>query len=606
MKLTSMSSRYAFVACAGLAACAGSAFGQAANDSCAGAIAITVPTTGTATYNGTTVAATNNGTASCASSAASPDVWYTYTHPSNGGNRTLTLTTAGGQTNYDTALAVRTACGTGGTELACDDDGGGNLTSLVSISVTPGTTYYIRVSGYNNITGLFTLSASLQSTSTGILGPDVIVGDLSDGSYWGTGSGVYAYSIGTTSCNIGDVDVLWQAANNLHPVIGQNIYRIENNRMELIGFSWLKHGFTALTQNLCATCNGHGGPVLGVGCSDPYVASLNGDQTRLGPRSHINAATGYYPYPFNTPPAPYVTPPTAAATIGRRLQVATTEIGHAGATYVGECQYVTADDASFITAASGRASNGVNNLSYRLVTPTASALNMNATTVRMLPALKAWQAIDPTVVCTSFDYQEGVITCRYWVAAKVVNNNNGTWTYNYTVMNVNSDRSAASFSVPASNVTTSNFFQRTPTYHSGEPTSMNNPWTRTVSTSAVTWATPDTYSVASPWGSALRWSTAATFSLTANTAPTTGACTLSFFKPGNSGEPATLSLAGLPVPAAGHCAGDFNNDGGVDFFDYLDFVDAFSTNAANADFNNDGSIDFFDYLDFVDAFTLGC
>jgi hypothetical protein len=173
-------------------------------------------------------------------------------------------------------------------------------------------------------------------------------------------------------------------------------------------------------------------------------------------------------------------------------------------------------------------------------------------------------------------------------------------------MNVNSDRSAASFSVPASNVTTSNFFHRTPTYHSGEPTSMNNAWTRTVSTAAVTWATPDTYSAASPWGSALRWSTAATFSLTANTAPTTGACTLRFFKPGNSGEPATLSLAGLPVPTAGHCAGDFNNDGSVDFFDYLDFVDAFSTNAATADFNHDGSIDFFDYLDFVSAFSLGC
>ncbi len=54
------------------------------------------------------------------------------------------------------------------------------------------------------------------------------------------------------------------------------------------------------------------------------------------------------------------------------------------------------------------------------------------------------------------------------------------------------------------------------------------------------------------------------------------------------------------------CAGDYNADTVVDFFDYLDFVDKFSANDTRADFNNDGVIDFFDYLDFVDAFSIGC
>ncbi len=54
------------------------------------------------------------------------------------------------------------------------------------------------------------------------------------------------------------------------------------------------------------------------------------------------------------------------------------------------------------------------------------------------------------------------------------------------------------------------------------------------------------------------------------------------------------------------CFADFNWDGAVDFFDYLDFVDAFSLGVPEADFNWDGSIDFFDYLDFVDAFSIGC
>jgi hypothetical protein len=54
------------------------------------------------------------------------------------------------------------------------------------------------------------------------------------------------------------------------------------------------------------------------------------------------------------------------------------------------------------------------------------------------------------------------------------------------------------------------------------------------------------------------------------------------------------------------CAADFNADTAVDFFDYLDFVAAFSSGDPAADFNADWSIDFFDYLDFVAAFSSGC
>ena len=54
------------------------------------------------------------------------------------------------------------------------------------------------------------------------------------------------------------------------------------------------------------------------------------------------------------------------------------------------------------------------------------------------------------------------------------------------------------------------------------------------------------------------------------------------------------------------CTADFNHDGSVDFFDYLDFVDAFSQNLIAADYNGDDTIDFFDYLDFVDYFSAGC
>ncbi|MDX2147020.1 MAG: GC-type dockerin domain-anchored protein [Planctomycetota bacterium] len=54
------------------------------------------------------------------------------------------------------------------------------------------------------------------------------------------------------------------------------------------------------------------------------------------------------------------------------------------------------------------------------------------------------------------------------------------------------------------------------------------------------------------------------------------------------------------------CPADFNADGSVDFFDYLDFVAALDAELPEADFNNDGTIDFFDYLDFASAFGAGC
>jgi len=54
------------------------------------------------------------------------------------------------------------------------------------------------------------------------------------------------------------------------------------------------------------------------------------------------------------------------------------------------------------------------------------------------------------------------------------------------------------------------------------------------------------------------------------------------------------------------CPADFNADGQVDFFDYLDFSGALDVEDSAADFNGDATVDFFDYLDFVGAFDAGC
>lgn len=59
-------------------------------------------------------------------------------------------------------------------------------------------------------------------------------------------------------------------------------------------------------------------------------------------------------------------------------------------------------------------------------------------------------------------------------------------------------------------------------------------------------------------------------------------------------------------PLGGTCEADFNNDGTLDFFDYLDFAVAFDAEDASADFDRNSIVDFFDYLDFVAAIDAGC
>src|SRR5205085_2939592 len=133
-------------------------------------------------------------------------------------------------------------------------------------------------------------------------GPDVIVGDLPAMQQFGSAGTQVGLAIATTSCNAGTEDLDWFALPQTdHPVIPQNLYRMSggtNNdeRFEQIGQSWLKHAFTALTQNACSFgCNGVGGSHLGSGCSDPYGAGLNGSQTGIGSRAWVNPFTGNFP-----------------------------------------------------------------------------------------------------------------------------------------------------------------------------------------------------------------------------------------------------------------------------------------------------------------------
>ncbi|MEO1007924.1 MAG: S8 family serine peptidase [Planctomycetota bacterium] len=64
--------------------------------------------------------------------------------------------------------------------------------------------------------------------------------------------------------------------------------------------------------------------------------------------------------------------------------------------------------------------------------------------------------------------------------------------------------------------------------------------------------------------------------------------------------------AAIDALLAGLCAADFNGDGALDAFDFLEFQAAFDGGDARADIDTDGSLTLYDFLAFFNAFESGC
>ena len=417
-------------------------------------------------------------------------------------------------------------------------------------------------------------------------GPDVIVGDLPAMEQAGSSGSFVGLGVATTSCNAGVVDLDWfQLSSNDHPVIPQNLYRMSggasnNDRFEQIGQSWMKHAFTALTQNVCGYgCNGVGGTHLGSGCSDPYSASLNDDQTGIGSRAWANPFTGVYP---GSNPSPNNHSGHTHSGTSHRVLVATSDLNttlNVGATYFAEAQYVTPHEYTWCTTNSGCGTgagnmagpyNNYNNASYRRfsVTGTTSfSFTGAAATVREQPAIMAWTG----ATVTQFIPAPGADGIGF-VGYKVTNPSAGVYHYEYAVYNENLDRGIQSFSVPVSCGTPTNFGFHMPPQPAaftndgtlGSTGYVSTAWTQTQTASAVTWNC-ETFAQ-NQNANAIRWGTMYNFRFDSNQPPQAAQATLGFFKTGspamvNIMAPAPcnpLSLNGVVSRKTHGAAGDFD------------------------------------------------
>ena len=388
-------------------------------------------------------------------------------------------------------------------------------------------------------------AVAIPRAGAGGIGPDVTVYEFEGIGHYSQVGDFRSYSLGTRSCNQGDVVLNWCDENRPipgggcgfgttdmdHPVIAQNLYRLKDGRFEQIGMSWLKHGFTALQETRSECGNGEchpaiNGDFLGVGCTDPYVASLNGNRP-LGMRSEVDAATGAFPFPYTQ-----VNPGDATE---QRIRVAIADLEPAlnpGARYWMEGQYVAPDDAA--------AGNGLNNASHQEVS-VSPALNLSfvgnvGDIVREAPAIAAWPAVDPEVELRAIDVPSSNPRQRFRVARKVTDLGGGDFHYEYAIHNLNSDRSAYRFTVdfpPGVTITNPGFHDVD--HHSGEPYDTAD-WVADLSIPGqVTWSTDD--HATDPDANALRWGTMFSFWFDATADPGGGLPhTLGLFKPGSPAE----------------------------------------------------------------------
>jgi hypothetical protein len=348
-------------------------------------------------------------------------------------------------------------------------------------------------------------------------------------------------STSTTSCNVGNVQVPWQApmAEN-HPGITQSLYRSMGNRFEQVGTAWVKHGFFALASSQCTTCQGGSpqGLFLGIGCSDTYGTSNNGNRLYLGPRDEWNPHTADWEACgsfFDGVPVDCQRSQNGSGfgTVDHRLEAFDYDLGLPGATYFYEANYLVRNDV-----------DKFNNIGSRACTMSWSGSAWNFSTPGASNPLVAGPAINRygdmrTVV--SLAPSDG----RVVLAVKTVDLGGGLWRYEYALFNWDLDRKVRAFTVPTCGDAFDFYF------HDVDDQPAND-WQPTISAGNLTWTFPDIslpgHKVAGPLGFATLYN----FGFTSSAAPGTRNSVLELHDAGAGGDlhgASTLAPACLDLSA---------------------------------------------------------
>ncbi|HKQ57178.1 MAG TPA: FlgD immunoglobulin-like domain containing protein, partial [Candidatus Eisenbacteria bacterium] len=377
-----------------------------------------------------------------------------------------------------------------------------------------------------------------EVTGGGIL--DVSLGRLEDIQSVGHDgtfpTGTAALSMSTTSCNLGSIDVPWLAPmQENHPLIHMAIYRLLDNRFEQIGVSWMKHGFFALSNNQCTPCqHPSNGTFLGVGCSDTYDVNNNSTRTYLGPRSEVNVYAGTWEctgshFSGGVQDCTRRHSSSGHGVLDHRLVAKDADLNNPGATYFYEAYYVVKDDTKLNNNWGSRACTmSWNGSAWVFNTPTTGNALLAG------PAINRWGTqLAKTASGVPVAPDDGEVV----LAVQTTDLGNGTWHYEYALMNKNSDRQIGSFSLPVlgvANITNIGF-------HDNDANPATD-WQVTVDGSTITWQTE---AFGNPAANPLVFGFMYNFRFDADAPPSTMNSTLGLFKPG--ANPTVDVLTSVPT-----------------------------------------------------------
>ncbi len=377
-------------------------------------------------------------------------------------------------------------------------------------------------------------------------GPDVTFCQLYGLGQYGRSGDVVGLSLATTSWNTGNKDLAWfQSSDSRHPMIVMNLFRVQNDRFEQIGQSWIKHGFFALSNTQCGgSCTfepGHsGGDWLGQGCTDTYGAGLNSGQSGLGPRFEVNPWTGGWNYVGSY----FQTGGPSNNGITRRLQVHDADLD-SGGDYYAEGYYVHFEDVEVMNSAA-----------WKPVTPSGApggtwsfGMTGSGTFPNIGFAVDAWAGATQTIVAQEVPVDENTSPDgRCVLAAKATDNGDGTWHYEYHLYNVDMDRQVDSFEVPLApgTIVTNVGFHAVehhdePVGYIGGPAINNAAWASNLTSTSVSWSTST---------NPIRWGTGYNFRFDANVGPEDINVEVGQFKSGGPNTLTAMTVGPVQIPPA--------------------------------------------------------
>ena len=266
-------------------------------------------------------------------------------------------------------------------------------------------------------------------------------------------NGMNAAAMSTTVCNEGAI-VPWQEAMDPdHPFIAFLVVRESNGRLvQISDRSYVKHGFFAQTNSNCTPCTPPPGPLgtfLGVGCSDTYGTSTNGDNFWLGPPQEIDPWLGTWDplcsfFDLGTGPAPNCdgqrtfssTQAASLGPVGNRVRLSDADLNVAGASYWYQAQYVVATEPE---------NQRTDNLGSRPFTPIWGGSSWNLAESGTLLAgtvLQRWSGAQ--IQSNTNGGDDG----RVYVATRVTGPNQGLYHYEFAVHNRDNLRGFDEFRIP--------------------------------------------------------------------------------------------------------------------------------------------------------------